>query len=261
MTQLPNGQLDIVVRASDGKDKIYRTLEVLSDFAAESILGRATRVYKAQELKNGVPYGDVVVLKDQWIDSDRIKEGDIYKQIRNTNHSRQFRDKFALSFLTVLYHGIVFVEDDNEKLVPDDTRKVHLRGEDISANSPRFQMMHTGIRTGGSRKSCPVATGYPFPPRVELNLDSPEVVYDSKVHYRIVFKEVCRPLYELTDLREISAVIFETCSSEFLLLSHVYPAQRKATISTHVPAWGRLDSSGCKHLEYPYRCRWQRATG
>lgn len=87
MTQLPNGQLDIVVRASNGKDKIYRTLEVLSDFAAESILGRATRVYKAQELKNGVPYGDVVVLKDQWIDSDRIKEGDIYKQIRNTNHS------------------------------------------------------------------------------------------------------------------------------------------------------------------------------
>ncbi len=78
---------DISVRSSDGEKFVYRTLDKISDSVAAMILGRGTRVWKAIEIKSGEPHGEPVVLKESWVDTDRMREGAVHQAIRDTNYS------------------------------------------------------------------------------------------------------------------------------------------------------------------------------
>ncbi len=82
MTRLEDGNFNIEVRTG-AKTLIYRTEEILSNHSAESILGRGTRVWSARLLVNGEPSGELVAIKDTWIDADRPREGDILRAIRS----------------------------------------------------------------------------------------------------------------------------------------------------------------------------------
>ncbi|KAF9503667.1 hypothetical protein BS47DRAFT_778303 [Hydnum rufescens UP504] len=76
-------QFIITVHSNDNKkDRRFRTRKILSSFGAEPLRGRGTRVYEAIGVdEHGKEMGDPVVLKDIWIDHDRMREGTILAQL------------------------------------------------------------------------------------------------------------------------------------------------------------------------------------
>jgi hypothetical protein len=53
----------------------YRTLSVLSDYGADPLLGRGTRVFRVYDTTD--PSRTPRTLKDVWVEADRHREGDI----------------------------------------------------------------------------------------------------------------------------------------------------------------------------------------
>ena len=80
---LRTGQYDITVRhVASGEEATYRSEQLVSNISAESVRGRATRVWKVRSLDaNGEPVGPIKILKDCWIDEDRKREGTILAKI------------------------------------------------------------------------------------------------------------------------------------------------------------------------------------
>ena len=58
----------------------YRTKQMLYS-SASALHGHGTRVWKAVEVVDGVEKGPPVALKDCWVDSDRMREGEILDKI------------------------------------------------------------------------------------------------------------------------------------------------------------------------------------
>ncbi|KAJ3990706.1 hypothetical protein F5050DRAFT_1582537, partial [Lentinula boryana] len=58
------------------KERVYKTVKTLSDYSADNPLGRATRVWKVQDAQ-----GKTRVLKDLWLEHDRLEEHKIYENI------------------------------------------------------------------------------------------------------------------------------------------------------------------------------------
>ena len=78
-TTLDDGsqQYDVVVRLADGAHQTYRTKRLLSNGGGVYLHGRGTRVWEAVRLENGMETGEIVALKDSWVDEYREREGAI----------------------------------------------------------------------------------------------------------------------------------------------------------------------------------------
>ena len=101
----------------------YQVLAVLSDYKAGYIIGRASRVWKVQQVQDqddGHPVliGDVLVMKDVWIDQDSPSEGHILRNVfkkLNTVHPTTETDRksieklFAEHFVTIEVDEVVKV--------------------------------------------------------------------------------------------------------------------------------------------------------
>ena len=74
-------QYDVVVRLADGTCQTYRTKQLLSNGGGVYLHGRGTRVWEAIRLKNGLETGEVVALKDSWVDEHREREGAINARV------------------------------------------------------------------------------------------------------------------------------------------------------------------------------------
>ncbi|KAF7794452.1 hypothetical protein EIP86_005586 [Pleurotus ostreatoroseus] len=98
----------ILVRDQNNKVSWYVTEALLSDMGVESLFGRATRVWSARKLDSKEePIGPLVVLKDSWVDDDRVREGDIYRQIQQHPETRQY-------LLEVVCSGDVYLKEAKE---------------------------------------------------------------------------------------------------------------------------------------------------
>jgi hypothetical protein len=63
---------EIEVHGVEGAKSVYRTHKVISDVGAIGLRGRGTRVFLARWLdQNGQAVGDLVALKDAWVDVTR----------------------------------------------------------------------------------------------------------------------------------------------------------------------------------------------
>jgi hypothetical protein len=51
-------------------NKTYQTLEILFSYGADAICGCGTRVFEGNMLKDVVPSGPSVAIKDAWVDYD-----------------------------------------------------------------------------------------------------------------------------------------------------------------------------------------------
>lgn len=98
--------------------KWYRVLETLSDFKAARCLSRATRVWKVRELKDKTIdsslVGDILVIKDVWIDENARSEKEILDDIIskiNTVHS--------IGPVSAYSHFIKIEEDERVCVVVD----------------------------------------------------------------------------------------------------------------------------------------------
>ncbi|EED84054.1 predicted protein [Postia placenta Mad-698-R] len=203
-------RLDIDVQDQNGTVVRYRTIRWLSDDGANGLRGRGTRVWEVcifDKNKEGV---DRFALKDQWIDADRLREGMIIYKLRNTKTDDATRDIIDQSLLTVEHHGDVYVEG-----MLDHTRNLMTRrGEPHHHYRFKLQQIpEDGVEensTAQSSNRTPAGVGF-HQTSAELRTASAQKIYTyhPKVHYRIVFKEVCIPIHEITSLKNIFYVLID----------------------------------------------------
>ncbi|KAI6021147.1 hypothetical protein EDC04DRAFT_2901404 [Pisolithus marmoratus] len=176
-------QYDITVRTDEGKDLVYQSTRIISDFNADALRGRGTRIFevclKSQDRKS-VKDAEPAVLKDCWRDSDRDREDTILEQIftdlRNHKGIHQ-ADEARKYFLTVLAAGNVMVDGN-------------IDGTDSLLCMSDLPTDCIGIRY--------LLTNYRRQNRPGLAKDSHQVSPASP--------EVCQPIYELRRLD----TVFET---------------------------------------------------
>lgn len=191
---------DITVRNHDDKTTtIYRTQKVISNFAADAIRGRGTRVWLVKKLdESGEEVGDPLVLKDSWIDADRIREGEILRKLRDHDASAAL-DKYLLNTEN---WGDVYIEGSQDHTVTllrkgadlpeaDSVLTIRLRYERplIVSGQVEAQGVTENPETRGLTEMMPM-----FEERVN---------YSAKVHHRIVFREVGKTIDKVESLREI----------------------------------------------------------
>ncbi|KAI0338811.1 hypothetical protein BDW22DRAFT_1362530 [Trametopsis cervina] len=123
---------DITVRRIDEDDKaryhVYRTTYVVANFATQNMRSRGTRVWRAREvlgagksgkLDNLDILGQWVVVKNYWIDDDRMPESKTLARILEAAKASGDPEDEALfnqHFFHVVCHGYVYVEGDNDHI-------------------------------------------------------------------------------------------------------------------------------------------------
>ena len=156
---------------ADGTYQTYRTKQLLSDAGGVYLQGRGTRVWTAVRLENGSETGELVVLKDSWVDEYREREGSINNRIRRAAVLQEDRDKLDASIVQVALYGDVYVAGvpDRTRLVPDSECLIGLVLQSLSAITDRVNPR----RAASSKKR--LFTG-------------------PQIHTRIVYKDVGRPI-------------------------------------------------------------------
>ena len=79
-------QYDITVEEANGTQAVYRTSELLSQSSEDATFGKATRVWKAVRLCDGIPIGEPVALKDAWTHEELNREGTSLEVIRGSDN-------------------------------------------------------------------------------------------------------------------------------------------------------------------------------
>ncbi|KAJ3991450.1 hypothetical protein F5050DRAFT_1581390, partial [Lentinula boryana] len=205
------------------KERVYKTVKTLSDYSADNPLGRATRVWKVQDAQ-----GKTRVLKDLWLEHDRLEEHKIYenilKDVENSNSATpeskaDARKAVVDRLLTPLDHCRVKVSG----IADDDTNLVILRDYDMSkvrtvalmspskSNPPKKQSV--GFSFSGDQDAEFIThvsqdSGLQVPQRVVHNsLQETEIPNDQRYHYRIVFEEYATTIYDERNLVNILKAI------------------------------------------------------
>ena len=222
----------------EGKDihgnfvaKVYKTIDIISDMSS-NLRGRATRAYEAYDVENP---GSRVVIKDSWVNVNRLKEGDTLSEILD-----EASDEDKAMFLTALVHGIVTI-DGREDLTHDLLMNGYMVSTDSRAYSSdnrvnvndeiddaiRKKLAKVRIADYNSVEDTakgdhihkasifeilgPSKPGS-WPPTMVTSPDvstsrkgnQPLHVYGPKAHYRIVFKERGQSLHSLSRGHQIN---------------------------------------------------------
>ena len=171
---------DIIVRSEDGEEQVYRTQQLLSRVSRKNIIGRGTRVWKAIRFEHGSEVGDSVALKESWVDDERPREGTTVSKIMACAVGDEVSEIVREALLTVITHGDAVVEGARDYTRPSPARP------DVAISS----------------KEAPVS-----PP-------SSASTHHRQVHYRIVFKEVCRPLTQEKSLAAVFQALADIVDCE-----------------------------------------------
>lgn len=183
-----------MVRNEEGEMHTYRTIESLSSVGADVLMGPGTRVWIVRRLENGVPTGDLCVLKDTWIHHDRRPEHGVLADIKAK------RPDCARYFLTCMIAGFVPASKDHPDELGSATA-VHCRGRKLVAVKDPTRLMPSlkRERDGGSLYSV----GLPRPvPGIEYRGKTKPNLHPRR-HYRIVFEEVGVPIHDLRNYDDV----------------------------------------------------------
>ena len=185
------GFANIIANGNNNPVRKYRTVKTLSEFSADAIRGRATRVFEAYEISEDgqqVQGSEHVAIKDYWLDSSREAEPTILKKIL-----KGADESMKAKFLTVLVWGNISIDgnvDSTDRIMND--LKVGPRGyTDSDHPDPlKFYLCQYQPKAPTKRAAPGLAlfTGSRLTPSV--------VRFDSKTHQRIVFKEVGHPIHD-----------------------------------------------------------------
>ncbi|KAF9236556.1 hypothetical protein BU15DRAFT_49861 [Melanogaster broomeanus] len=180
-------------------DNVYQTLATISDFGAEAMRGRGTRVFKAYELSHPDKH---IVIKDAWRDSDRKREDQILSDILHDIWEQDGDEAVVAArkyFLTVLnaedvkIHGCT---DDTEQLLRGAALPDTMLLYNISPDRVPSQLSHTS--------SIGNLPQFPFR-RVIAAPGSGKIHH--KQHFRLVFDELGEPIFKLNNLRDVSQTL------------------------------------------------------
>lgn len=225
MTPIWNGdvsitpQYDIMVQtrvnpSAPVRAKTFRTSKLISGIGAETIRGRGTRVWEVHEVKDGkVDSSRTYVLKDTWVDSDRMREGDVVIEIRaDAEQLKDAEEKKALlgSLLNTALAGDVLLSDG----AVDCTTRGCNRGRRIVKNDESSPDPNPSQNRKRKRDSV-IGTPKDLHDAANDTEDAEKTItYDAKTHYRIVFEEVCDVLHEIKSIQKIMFMLWKACGGE-----------------------------------------------
>jgi Fungal protein kinase len=198
--------------------KFYVTRRILSDDRASAITGRATRVFEVHDEDDP---DTSVALKDLWMDDGSTSEGDMLPEVfcamqEWKNERSQVSsdgdwdvedDDYRRFFLTTVAHGLV--KFDNSF---DNTRAA-MHGRDLPqpmeyyTTEPDDEYLRTKESQTSSRSHGSMH-GPIIVPRTE-----PRPIRHLQ-HYRIVFKEVGRPVHDLDSLKEVFEMLLDAAKGQ-----------------------------------------------
>jgi hypothetical protein len=184
---------DITVQDKNRGDKTYRTSEILFSYSADALRGRGTRVFEGNLLKDGVPSGPSVAIKDAWVDYDRKREATILEDFYSEADESD-KQLIRQYFLTVLMHGDVVVAGN-----VDDTRGLIRRGKDVPGGS-RFPL--TSLPPLHSTRGLSTGVAPMYYDSALTRVQRPTYQFSDKVHNRIVYKEIVSPIYTVKRLAD-----------------------------------------------------------
>ncbi|KAI6111275.1 hypothetical protein F5141DRAFT_1046996 [Pisolithus sp. B1] len=237
-------QYDITVCTDEGDVLVYQTTRVISDYSADALSGRGTRVFEARlKFLKGTSVKDAkpVVLKDTWRDCDRDREDTILNRIFDDlreHRGREQEEEARKYFLTVLAAGNVMVDGKT------DSTDCLLRGSDLPTDRTPHRLPVDEV------PEKPIRSGEGFTPIFRF---APYSTKHSKVHHRthsrLVFKEVCRPIYELRSLDTVFATLEDVRKA--LQFMHSVDWVHRDTSAGNVLRWDQIGKLG--DLEYAKR--------
>lgn len=268
-------QYKIKVQSADSPSTVkwYRTIKLVSAVGAEAIRGRGTRVWRVREiLEDGTLSKAVSILKDVWADSDRMFEADMIQEIKKDAETLAPSDKDALvpCLLTPAIAGPVIRSDGTIDATVDGRR----RDRWYKPEQPRFRLTQVSAtpsptpsvkvskvasqkrksvkstkssrgRRSGTRAGSKRVVGDPRDAAAQEQSSS--IVYGRKIHYRIVFKEDCEVLHEITSLERVVYALTKACAGTSLMTVLNYADSGiscfAALQSLHMLGWVHRDIS------------------
>lgn len=215
--------------------KIYRTIRVLNDFRAASIIGRATRVWEVYCPNDAQDVDELKVyaLKDVWIGVNALTEkqiqDDIFHNINKVNQIENLSSKpedYKKFFMTLDACEVVRTPSGEEY-----SSKEYLHQQEfpkfwatyslrpVSENGPHMKKddgTRNGTRPSGSTSMSNFGSSHSLPPNRSsgfghtLQAALSQKTYHSKKQCRVVFHEVGIPLSELMHTNQKQ--FFESCA-------------------------------------------------
>lgn len=237
----------ITVRSEEtGEEVEYRAKDILSNVSADALRGRGTRVFKIRKVENGMEVGEELVLKDCWMDADRIREGGIMADILQDAAGTLQEAVLKSGLLTVVMHGDVHINGELDRTISKDERR-QLFAEDSlflvhrsDANKEKFNgLLKQGLEERAVKGSHRSKSDY-----IHKSSLGP-IMYCPKKHYRIVFKEACKPLFSEDILSRIFYILGQTCKSEYSIQHVVLPLIASCVVlkALHEIGWVHRDVS------------------
>ncbi|KAI3608807.1 hypothetical protein WG66_003765 [Moniliophthora roreri] len=212
------GERNIQYRFTIGGKK-YETTDIINDYKAKFLLGRAGRVYKVRLInENGSASGDEYVMKDLWIPEGSSTEKETYDRIQaNLNLVNPVQDlsidEFSEHFVVIKECERVkvrstcnpqsFVADSTSNFLrkpfPEGLPRYPLRHKDVNYVKVPSASATTGTNAG--------TVGSPLSFVSETAHGQFEVVarshYGNKVHSRILMEYAGEPISKVADLKTL----------------------------------------------------------
>jgi hypothetical protein len=213
-TMLIGGKIQYRIKVND---TWYITKQPLSDFKAEGIWGRATRVWETYMEDDPA---QTHAIKDIWLNVDERTEGDIWRELKDTILS----ETFMRHFMTVVRDGpdanpVTTLKFMQNRLVDEHVISNYLQvptiNTDCHANvhnkpgSQRISSVGTPTFTLDSSLAGGRNTAIQFPDPTLTHQ------FQSRCHYRVAFKEVCIPLHKITDMYHVFKTLLDTVKGLF----------------------------------------------
>ncbi|KAF4564534.1 hypothetical protein EYR36_002471 [Pleurotus pulmonarius] len=185
-------------------DKTYITCGVLSDFRAESICGRCTRVWKVYEEGDETTF---YALKDAWVDRRNQTEGEIWKRLKKDLNNEVFSKHFltlvtctpdAQAVMTCDFWGRgSHSAEENVRYFEDHV----VRHVGLQQPAPTLSPASSKHVYSDSSRSGIIGMPDDYPAyQLQCQCRGDHPVYIPRRHDRTVWKEICTPYENITDL-------------------------------------------------------------
>ena len=182
-----------------------RTERVEADFGAEAMRSRGTRVWSGRILGNGKWGGKLAVLKDYWVEHDRLREATIRDKILDDVETEEERETLSNHLLTPMFAGDVVIAGER-----DNTHSLLRRGADV----PIAKMYPTVHKEKSHKEKSPAIDTIPSEgersiPQGTGTLRRPlervqaTVMLCDKSHHRIVFMEVAKTIEKVLSVHDV----------------------------------------------------------
>ncbi|KAI5117344.1 hypothetical protein M0805_006243 [Coniferiporia weirii] len=195
--------------------EMYDTVEVLSDFGADAVIGRGTRAFRVIQRRTGTEY----VLKDVWVEDDRELEHKIYDDMLS-----DIRLELGAPAEGIAKKHLLTPTESCKVIVDgqvDHTCNVMMRGA-VPSFDNTFKLVIKKVTINDTAKSVAPSCASDIKDHLATRAphDNARQQIHQRIHYRLIFDEVAEPLHKVTDLHGV----FTALRDCMIVLEYIHKA-------------------------------------